>query len=74
VELGFEVRRQKLARLRSSYSPYPSIDVDAGFKAGLVAQVIGDVGMPSARSMDSRALENGSLYLVGFQMTFVLKF
>jgi hypothetical protein len=50
------------------------IDADAGFRIGAVAQVIGDVGLPSARSMSSRALENGSLYLVGLQATFVLKF
>jgi hypothetical protein len=77
LEIGFDVAKATQTLLPSLRSPGKTdpvqVDTDVGFSVGAVAQVIGDVGMPSARSGGSRALENGSLFVVGFQATFVLK-
>jgi len=74
VEFGFEVKKERAIRVARSVDPSNPINVDAGFRFGVLAQVIGDVGMPSAQSPNSHALENGSLYLVGFGATFSLNF
>jgi hypothetical protein len=77
LELGVEVGKQNLVKFTSTRaeSGYGNgINGDAGFRLGAIVQVIGDMGLTSAASPNNRSLNNGSLYLVGFQATFYLTF